>query len=182
MPIIEGIVKKITVKQVKGFNKATFSSGLLHLEGSEFLNLTNRIEGIDLLEKIDFYQSHTNDIHAVYKTFGVEAAREVIVKEIINVFEVYGININIRHLYLVSDYMTKDGTFKAFSRHSFSMDDSFVQKMSFESCFANLKNSALFNQSEMVDGPSSCILTGDVLKSGTGSFELLYDLTQFAEP
>lgn len=182
MPIIEGIVKKVIVKQVRGFNKAIFSSGILHLEGSEFLNLTTCIEGVDLLEKLDFYRSYTNDIHAVYKTFGVEAAREVIVKEIVSVFDVYGININIRHLYLISDYMTRDGTFKAFSRHSFSMDDSFVQKMSFESCFANLKNSALFNQSEAVEGPSSCILTGDILRSGTGAFALLYDLTQFAEP
>lgn len=181
MPIIEGILKKVVVKQVVGFEKATFSSDLLHLEGSDFISLAGMIDGIDFLEKADFYKSYTNDIYAVYRIFGVEAAREVIVREIISVFDVYGICINIRHLYLVADFMTRDGTFKAFSRHSFTMDDSFVQKMSFESCFTNLRNSTLFNQTEIIENPSSSILVGDILKSGTGAFELLYDLTQFAE-
>ncbi|KAM0680023.1 hypothetical protein GINT2_001710 [Glugoides intestinalis] len=176
LPIIEGIAQKLTVKQIKGFSRATYIADKLYLEGSDFLKLVNVVDGVDILENIDFYNSYSNDIYAIYKTFGVEAARETIVKEIGNVFEVYGIKINIRHLYLVADYMTCDGIFKAFNRHTFTMDDCFVEKMSFESCFVNLKNSAIFNQSKSIETPSSCLLTGTALKNGTGSFDVLYDL------
>jgi len=181
MPIIESIIRKTVVRQVKGFNKATSDGSLVYFEGSDFTSLAGLVDGVDLMENINFYASESNDIYAVYCTFGVEATRETIVRQIVNVFDVYGIKINIRHLYLIADYMTSEGTFRPFNRHSFTMDDSFIQKMSFESCFANLKNSAIFNQTEAVEGTSACILTGDIIKSGTGAFELMYDLRQFAE-
>lgn len=177
LPIIEGISQKLIVKQIKGFSKATYTADNLYLEGSDFFRLVDVVEGIDILENIDFYNSYSNDIYAIYKTFGVEAARETIVKEIGSVFEAYGIKVNIRHLYLVADYMTSDGIFKAFNRHTFTMDDCFIEKMSFESCFVNLKNSAIFNQSRKIESPSSCLLTGTALNNGTGSFDVLYDLT-----
>lgn len=181
LPIIESIAQKMVVKEVKGFGKATYSEGCLHLEGSDFISLSLAMEEQGLAESLDFYKSQTNDIYSMYKTFGVEAARDLIISEVSAVFSAYGINIDIRHLYLVADYMTRDGTFKSFSRHSFTMDDCFIQKMSFESCFANLKNAVNFNQSESVESPSACLLTGKVLRSGTGSFEILYDLKQWEE-
>jgi DNA-directed RNA polymerase I subunit RPA1 len=36
---------------------------------------------------------------------GVEAARNAIIKEIANVFSVYGIGVDFRHLSLIADYM-----------------------------------------------------------------------------
>lgn len=181
LPIIEGIAQKVVVKQIPGFSKGTASGTLLYLDGSDFRSLTGIVNGVNLLEKMDIYNALSNDIYAIYQTFGVEAAREVIVREVNTVFEAYGIKVNVRHLYLVADYMTRDGTFKAFSRHSFTMDDCFVQKMSFESCFLNLKNSAIFGQRKEVESPSSCLLTGSLLRNGTGCFELLYDLRHFEE-
>jgi len=181
LPIAENICKRIIVKQILGFKKATVDSGLVYFEGSNFLSLTAEIDGQDLFDKIDFYSSHSNDIFSIYSFFGVEAARETIVKEITSVFDVYGIVIDIRHLYLVADYMTKDGTFKAYNRNSFTMDDSFINKMSFESCFANLKNAAIFHQSEKVQNPASCILSGNILNSGTGSFNVLYNMESYSE-
>ena len=150
LPLIESIAQRMVVKEVKGFGKATYSDGMLHLEGSDFLSLISVIEEHGLASSLDFYRTQTNDVYSIYKTFGVEAARDLIVSEIGSVFDAYGININIRHLYLVADYMTRDGTYKSFSRHSFNMDDCFIQKMSFESWFANLKNEVIFNQSQPV--------------------------------
>ena len=48
----------------------------------------------------------TNDVGAVLRTFGVEAARATIVHEVIKVFEVYGIGVDVRHLALIADFMT----------------------------------------------------------------------------
>lgn len=181
LPIIEGISKKMIVRQMKGFQKATVSGSTLQMAGSDFASIFGMSMGIDLAESLDLCASYSNDIYAVYRYFGLEAARSVIVQEIINVFDVYGIKINIRHLYLIADYMLKDGHFSPYSRASFTMDDSFIQKMSFESCFTNLKNSAIFHQREVIAGPSACLTVGSSIKQGTGSCSILYNLNAYDE-
>jgi len=54
---------------------------------------------------VDTSRLKTNDIGAVLKTYGVEAARATIVQEISSVFAAYAINVNTRHLLLIADYM-----------------------------------------------------------------------------
>lgn len=48
---------------------------------------------------------YTNDIAAMLRTYGVEAARSVLIKEVQGVFNVYGIAVDRRHLTLIADYM-----------------------------------------------------------------------------
>lgn len=48
-----------------------------------------------------------NDVGAVLRTFGVEAARRTIVAEVGGVFGAYGIGVDPRHLSLISDHMTR---------------------------------------------------------------------------
>ncbi len=47
-----------------------------------------------------------NDVGAVLRTFGVEAARAQLVAEVSAVFGAYGIGVDPRHLSLISDHMT----------------------------------------------------------------------------
>lgn len=47
----------------------------------------------------------TNDIHAALMSYGVEMARALILKEIQGVFGAYNIDVDIRHLELIADYM-----------------------------------------------------------------------------
>lgn len=54
---------------------------------------------------IDMNTIYTNDIAAVLRTYGVEAARTVLIREIQGVFGVYGIGVDRRHLTLIADYM-----------------------------------------------------------------------------
>ena len=48
----------------------------------------------------------SNSIWTVLRTFGIEAARNAIIREASNVFSVYSINVDERHLALIADYMT----------------------------------------------------------------------------
>jgi hypothetical protein len=48
---------------------------------------------------------YSNDIYAILTTYGVEMARAAIVREISGVFGVYNIEVDIRHLELIADYM-----------------------------------------------------------------------------
>jgi DNA-directed RNA polymerase I subunit RPA1 len=56
-------------------------------------------------EHIDLDNIKTNDIYAILKTYGVEAARQAIITEMSNVFGPYGIKVDYRHLTVVADYM-----------------------------------------------------------------------------
>jgi hypothetical protein len=55
---------------------------------------------------IDINRLGTNDIAAVLRTYGVEAARAGLLRELRAVFDAYGIALDQRHLALISDYMT----------------------------------------------------------------------------
>lgn len=74
--------------------------------GTDGVNLNGLWEYGDL---VDMNKIETNDIAAVLRTFGVEAARSAIMNEIAGVFGVYGINVDKRHLSIISDYMVSLG-------------------------------------------------------------------------
>jgi hypothetical protein len=52
-------------------------------------------------------QIYSNDIYAILCAYGVEAARQAILREIAGVFSVYKIDVDMRHLELISDYMVR---------------------------------------------------------------------------
>lgn len=54
---------------------------------------------------VDLNKIYTNDIGAILRTYGVEAARRSIIKEMSGVFGVYGIGVDFRHLTIIADYM-----------------------------------------------------------------------------
>lgn len=71
-------------------------------------------EGVNLKEcwkfgynKVDLNKITTNDIGAILRTYGVEAARTSIIKEMSGVFSVYGIGVDFRHLTIIADYMVR---------------------------------------------------------------------------
>lgn len=126
---------------------------------------------------LDLNKLYTNDIHAVARTYGIEAAARVVVTEVQNVFKVYGITVDPRHLSLISDYMTFDGTFKPLNRKGIESSASPLQQISFESALQFLKSAVVQGRKDNINSPSSCLMLGHPCKTGTGSFGLVNDLT-----
>lgn len=126
---------------------------------------------------LDLNKLYTNDIHAVANIYGIEAAARVVVKEVQNVFKVYGITVDPRHLSLISDYMTFDGTFKPLNRKGIESSASPLQQVSFESALQFLKNAAVQGKIDNIDSPSACLIAGHPCKIGTGAFGLVNDLS-----
>lgn len=111
-------------------------------------------------------------------------------------FNVYGITVDPRHLLLIADYMTYDGTFKPLSRRGMESAASPLQKMSFESSLYFLQRAAVssefirlygwlamnnnflislvaLGQCENLESPSSRLMIGQPCKSGTGAVTLM---------
>ena len=128
----------------------------------------------DVLDQNSIY---CNNIHAVAKIYGIEAARRVIIKEIQDVFQVYGIPVDDRHLSLIGDYMTFEGVYKPFNRIGIESNPFPFQKMSFETSTHFLRSATAFGQPDDLGSPSSRIVVGRVIGTGTGMCDLLPKIT-----
>lgn len=137
-----------------------------------------KTEGINILQMfkynhlLDLNKLYSNDIHAIANTYGIEAANKVIITEIQNVFNVYGITVDPRHLSLVADYMTYNGIFEPMSRKGMEASSSPLQQMSFESSLIFLREAVLNSKKDNIRSASSCLMLGQPCRGGTGSFSL----------
>ncbi|XP_049712712.1 DNA-directed RNA polymerase I subunit RPA1 [Elephas maximus indicus] len=140
--------------------------------------LVLKTEGINLpelfkyAEVLDLRRLYSNDIHAMANTYGIEAALRVIEKEIKDVFAVYGIAVDPRHLSLVADYMCFEGVYKPLNRFGIRSNSSPLQQMTFETSFQFLKQATMMGSHDELRSPSACLVVGKVVKGGTGLFEL----------
>lgn len=165
----ETAVKSI-IHEVKNIKRA--------ITNKEKDTLYLKTEGINILQMfkynhlLDLNKLYSNDIHAIARTYGIEAANKVIIKEIQNVFNVYGITVDPRHLTLVADYMTCNGVFEPMSRLGMGASASPLQQMTFESTLLFLKDAVLNSKTDSLRSASSCLMVGQPCRSGTGIFQL----------
>ncbi|CAK7342498.1 unnamed protein product [Dovyalis caffra] len=112
-------------------------------------------------DHLDVRYMYSNSIHAMLKAYGVEAARETIIREIKHVFNSYGISVNTRHLSLIADYMTHTGEYRPMSRSGgISESISPLSKMSFETASKFIVEAALHGEVDNLEAPSARVCLG----------------------
>ena len=127
-------------------------------------------------EYIDPYRTTSNDIVEMYKLFGIEAARNVLSKEITDVIKHEGEYINPRHIELLCDIMTSRGELYAINRQGIRRGEvGTLAKSSFEDTTDQLIKSSVFSEKDNLEGVSSNIMMGQLLNSGTGICDILLD-------
>ncbi|KAJ9479139.1 DNA-directed RNA polymerase I subunit RPA190 [Pseudozyma hubeiensis] len=139
----------------------------LTAEGINFRDLWDFGFGV-----VDLDNLYTNDIGAVLHTYGVEAARAAIVAEMRGIFDTYGIAVSPRHLFLIADYQTAAGGFRPFNRSGIAESSSTLLKASFEMTMAFIGGSALHGEVDTLKTPSSRLVVGRPVSSGTGTPEI----------
>ncbi|GFY98258.1 nuclear RNA polymerase A1 [Actinidia rufa] len=128
-------------------------------------------------DDLDISRIYTNNIHAVLSMYGVEAARETIIREVKHVFGSYGVEIDYRHLSLIADFMTHAGGYQPMSRHgSIAGSISPFLKMSFETASKFIVEAASHEMTDNLESPSARICLGLPVKMGTGCFDLMQKL------
>ena len=95
-----------------------------------------------LIQYLDINALGSNDIAAILRTYGVEAARHSIVSQVSAVFNAYGIAVDVRHLSLIADYMTFQGGFRPMNRLGMESNTSPWLKMTFETCMHFMSSAA----------------------------------------
>ena len=140
---------------------------ILYTEGSAYGDVLD-IEGVDAS------RTTCNNIHEIYRNLGVEAAREAIIDETINTLEEQGLDdVNVRHLMLVADIMTNDGTIESIGRHGISgAKDSVLARAAFEVTVNHLLDAAIHGEVDELDGVTENVIVGKPIKLGTGDVDL----------
>lgn len=172
--LIEDICRQTVIREIPSIGRCLRPSPDQH--GGQRVLVTEGVNFQAIWEEnafVDVNAILSNDVSAVLKTYGVEAARNTIVREINNVFKTYAINVNERHLNLIADMMTRDGTYLAFNRFGMNSMTSPFLKMSFETTCNFLTQAVLDNSIDPLDYPSARIVVGKASKVGTGSFDVL---------
>lgn len=170
--VLRSVASRSVISEVEGIKRA------ITYKKDDSPNVYLRTDGINMHEmfrrdrELDLNRLYSNDIHAIAQTYGIEAARRVIVKEVKDVFNVYGITIDPRHLLLIADYMTYNGTYEPLSRKGMESSASPLQQMSFESSLNFLKMATVNGKMDKLGSPSSCLMVGKPCKTGTGAFDL----------
>ncbi len=161
---------KILVKGCKGIQRALVSyedgEWIITTEGSNLPSVL-KVPGVDLARTM------TNDAHEVAKVLGIEAARNLLMKEAGDVLDEQGLDVDIRHIMLISDIMCQTGEVRQIGRHGVSGEKaSVIAKAAFEVTVATLVDAAVTGKEDMFKGATESVIVGQSIPIGTGLIEL----------
>ncbi len=158
--------------------KITFNDKGETLVDKEHMAITDGINlnGIKMLKGINHSRCKINDINTIYMNYGIEAARAMIIYELITTFEANGAGVNHAHISLLVDMMTYSGDVISIDRHGMNkVDNDPISKASFEKTMDHFINAAIFSETDKMLSVSSRVALGRVIPGGTGAFDLLLD-------
>lgn len=142
-------------------------------------------EGSDLakilqVEGVDRTRTTTNNIYEVYEVLGIEAARNTIIREVVEILKEQGLEVDGRHISLLADWMTESGQIKPVSRTGITLGKtSVLAKAAFEVTVNHLLAAAQSAETDNLEGVTESVIVGNYIPMGTGVVELLVNLEVF---
>ena len=126
-------------------------------------------------EEVDTTRTISNDIHEVASVLGIEAARNLIIKEVTKTLEEQGLDVDIRHVILVADMMTVDGVVKPIGRYGVAgAKGSVLARANFEETIKHLTQAAILGEVDTLESTVENVMINQVVPIGTGMVELVY--------
>ncbi len=122
---------------------------------------------------VDPTRTRTNNIIEIEEVLGIEAARRAIVDEIMSVLREQGLDVDIRHVYLVADIMTHTGRVRQIGRHGVSGEkESVLARAAFEMTTKHLFEAAVQGKTDYLQGVCENVIVGQIIPVGTGVVDL----------
>ena len=171
------LIKQIIESRIRGVPE--IKRVLTTYEGGEWVIRTDgsNLEGVLSVEGVDPTRTTTNDIHEIAKILGIEAARNALISEAHSVLDEQGLDVDIRHVMLVSDIMTNTGKIQQIGRHGISgKKSSVLARAAFELTIQHLVNAAIKGETDPLKGVIENIIVGQSMPLGTGSVELFMSM------
>ena len=176
MPDIEDIAGgSATEERIISFDGG---DGVFEKNKNEYIIYTKGINmtAIRDIIGVDLTRTYCNDIITTYEMFGIEAARNLIIREVTAVFAANGSAVNHQHVSIFGDLMTNVGSLTSIDRHGLNkLDTDPLARASFEKTVEQLITAAVFNEVDHMNSVSSRIMAGLCIKGGTGLCNLVLD-------
>jgi len=138
----------------------------LETDGTNLLTVLN-------YDYVNELKTVSNDVNVIYNLMGIEAARNHLIGEMVEVFDEY---INMRHINLLCEVMTRRGILVSVDRHGINSGDTGpLAKCSFEDTTDQLIKAGIFGERDNLQGVSSNIMMGQIIPAGTGMCDVLLD-------
>ncbi|NHI94404.1 MAG: DNA-directed RNA polymerase subunit A'' [Candidatus Lokiarchaeota archaeon] len=166
-------VKEHPIKGLKGVKRIVIKKDqaigeyVIHTEGTN-------LNGVLQVEGVDNERTKCNHIREIAETLGIEACRNAIIREAHGVLDEQGLDVDIRHIMLVSDLMTNSGKIRQIGRHGISgKKSSVLARASFEVTVKHLLEASIQGNEDPLKGITENVIVGQVIPLGTGNIELL---------
>ena len=179
--LIDGDSKTPTLKELMTLKELALNSIIYGIKGikdvsiikenDEFIILTKGISMKNVLkiEEVDPYRLYCNDIEEMNSVYGIEAARQTIIREIMEVVNSQGLSINERHVLLIADVMTYTGEVRGMTRYGIVADKlNVLTRASFETPLKHISRGALLNESNKLTSITENVMTNQMVNVGTG--------------
>ncbi len=163
-------ILNVKVKGIPGINRVTVSK-----EGEEWIIQTNgsNLAKVLKIEGVDPTRTTTNNVFEIFSTLGIEATRAALVKEIMGTLEEQGLEVDIRHIYLVADLMTSKGILQQIGRHGIAgTKTSVLARAAFEITVPTLAEAAVQGVKEELKGVTENVIVGMTIPIGTGMVQM----------
>ena len=170
---LQEMLKTLTVKGFPGIKRAVAikennGSYKIQTQGS---NLSQVLE----IEEVDSRRTTTNDIVEISSVLGIEAARNAILNEIKETLNEQSLEVDERHLMIVADMMTLEGSIKAVGRQGISgKKSSVLARAAFEITTKHLMRAGIIGETDQLTGVAENIIVGQPVTVGTGAVDLVY--------
>jgi len=129
---------------------------------------------------IDYRRTMNNDIREVMEVLGIEAARQVILNELVEVMEFSDVYIDYHHTSLTADRMAYSKNLVAVFRNGINKDNiGPIAKASFEMHTEMFLHAAKHGEVDNMRGVSANVMCGQHGKYGTHAFQVHLDMDQF---
>ncbi len=169
------------VKGIKGIAQVVVSRDE---QGEWIINtLGSNLKKVFEIEGVDYTRTYSNNIFEVLDVLGVEAARNVIIKQAQFTMEEQGLGVDPRYVMLLADLMTVQGDIRAIGRYGISgQKASVLVRASFEETKKHFTAAAIRGEVDPLKGTVENIMLNQIAPIGTGAFDLIGRIPEsFAE-
>lgn len=172
---IQRLIESVKNLKVKGIDEILRAIVKKEDEGYVIYTEGSNLENVLQLEEVDGTRTTTSNIQEICDVLGIEAARNSIIQEAHKTLQEQGLNVDLRHIMLVADLMTTEGTIQSVGRHGVSgKKSSVLARAAFEITSQHLLQAGIRGESDRLAGVAENIITGQHVSLGTGVVSLVY--------
>lgn len=163
--------KDVHIKGIKGI-----ANVLPIKKDTEFIILCDgtNLKSVMKIDGVDETRTVGNDIFEIADLFGIEAARQAIINEAVEVIKNQGLDINVRHIMFLADVMTNSGEIRGVTRSGITgKKESVLARASFETPIKHIVNASLVGEVDPLNSVIENVILNQPVPLGTGLPDLV---------